>query len=453
MPFLNRMPALAGRVLLLAVTAVAAAGPASAAKFKTLYGFCAQANCADGGDPVAAMTQDGNGVLYGTTLDGGTGNGGTVFALVPNAKKTKYKHSVLYNFGGDGSFPRAKLILDAAGNLYGTTSDNNGDGTAFELVRGAHKSWTHKTLYRFCSTGGSDCTDGRDPEGGLTYAGASSGLPYDGTSPLYGATAAGNAQGAGLVYQLTPPAAGDGLWTETVLHNFCSGCGTDGLGPVGSLIMDATGNIYGATVTGGQGGSGRGSVFELSPKGRNSWKETILYTFCSVSACADGAFPFAGLAMDAAGALYGTTEEGGDSVNHHGRCFDSNGCGTVFKVVPNGGASQETVLYSFCSQASCKDGAWPVTEVAIDASGALFGTTEYGGKGQDVDVAQRAGGILFRYADGQFDVLRSFCSLDNCADGGRLDGGVIVDGDDVIYGVTTERGPNAFGGTVFKYGP
>ena len=450
MSYPNPAPRLAWLVPLLAIGVLTAGSPAAAAKFKVLHGFCAAENCEDGSAPLASMIPDSDGVLYGTTLNGGTGDGGTVFALVPNARKTKYKFEVLYDFSSDGSFPRGKLIIDAAGDLYGTTSDNNGNGTAFELVRGAHKNWTHKTLYRFCTLGGQDCLDGRDPEGGLTYAGASSGLLYDGTSPLFGTTAAGNAQGAGLVYELTPPEEGDGLWTETVLHNFCSGCGTDGLGPTGSLAIDGTGNIFGVTVAGGTVGTGRGTVFELSPKGKSSWRETVLYTFCSASKCADGAFPFAGLTMDSTGALFGTTEQGGDSVEHPERC-GSGGCGALFKVVANGSASQETVLYSFCSMDKCRDGYYPVAELAVDDSGGLFGTTRYGGKGSNVEFGVIGGGILFRLDGGTLDVLHSFCSEKNCTDGGRPEGGVVVDGSRV-FGVTSELGPNIGGGTVFQYG-
>jgi uncharacterized repeat protein (TIGR03803 family) len=158
------------------------------------------------------------------------------------------------------------------------------------------------------------------------------------------------------------PLAPDG--TETVLYSFCSqsSC-ADGSYPEAGLIMDGAGNLYGTTNSGGT--SGTGVVFKLAPDGT----ETVLYNFCSQSNCADGSYPSAGLIMDGAGNLYGTTNGGGTS---------GTGvvAGVVFKLAPDG---TEIVLYSFCSQSSCADGSYPEAGLIMDGAGNLYGTTLSGG--------------------------------------------------------------------------
>ena len=201
-------------------------------------------------------------------------------------------------------------------------------------------------IYRFCSQ--QNCADGTIPAGGLTYAGASSGVPYDGVSPLFGVTGGGGANNGGTVFELTNSA---GHWAENVLYSFCSQGGTDctdGHVPQGELVIDASGNPYGVTVQGGGNDphlNGAGVAFELVPSEGNAWSETTLYRFCSMAHCADGARPLAGLVTDAEGNLYGTTSRGGR------RCAtEPDGCGTAFKIIPNGAASEETVLYAFCEE-------------------------------------------------------------------------------------------------------
>ena len=168
-----------------------------------------------------------------------------------------------------------------------------------------------------------------------------------------------------------------------VLYSFCpqSGC-ADGSQPVASLIMDAAGNLYGTTVIGGAGvdcaGPSCGVVFKLAPDGT----QTVLYSFCPQSGCADGAGPRAGLLMDAAGNLYGTTKVGGT-----GGTGGAFGQGVVFKLAPDG---TETVLYSFCSQLpNCTDGATPGAGLIMDAAGNLYGTTALGG------IAPGNSGVVF----------------------------------------------------------
>src|ERR1019366_934096 len=208
---------------------------------------------------------------------------------------------VLYSFihnGTDGGFPQAGLIFDAAGNLYGTTSEggtssscSGGCGTVFELTPTAGGGWTEKVLHNFNSNG----TDGANP-----YAG----LIFDAAGNLYGTTTVGGTYYYGTVFELTPTAGGG--WTEKVLHSFNYN-GTDGNNPQASLTIDAAGNLYGTTSGGGTYGNYKGTVFELTPAAGGDWTETVLHNFVGP----DGAAPLAGLIFDAAGNLYGTTSGGG----------------------------------------------------------------------------------------------------------------------------------------------
>jgi uncharacterized repeat protein (TIGR03803 family) len=252
-----------------------------------LYSFCAEINCTDGNSPRAGLISDSSGNLYGTTEFGGAYEEGTVFKLAPDGTET-----VLYSFCAeinctDGAYPLAGLIMDAAGNLYGMA-----------------------------------------PNGG-TY-------------------------GGGTVFRLAP----DG--TETVLYSFCAqtNC-TDGGGPTG-LIADSSGNLYGTTGRGGEGDCkyGCGTVFKLAPDGT----ETVLHAFNGGS---DGRTPLAGVIADNAGNLYGTTFYGGGT-----RCH--SGCGTVFKLAPDG---TETVLFAFHG----RRGTNPAGALLKSPHGLLYGTTQFGG--------------------------------------------------------------------------
>ncbi len=194
-------------------------------------------------------------------------------------------------------------------------------------------------------------------------------------------------------------------WKEKVLLNFS---GTDGSNPVVGLIFDAAGNLYGTT---GRGGAyGYGTVFELTPNGSGGWTETVLYNFCSQTNCTDGAIPSASLILDAAGNLYGTTWAGGTGSATFCTAPGPN-CGTVFELTPSG---EETVLYNFCSQTNCTDGANPSASLIFDGAGNLYGTTQNGGtysSGTVFGLTPIGGG---NWAE---TVIHSFCSEANCADG------------------------------------
>jgi uncharacterized repeat protein (TIGR03803 family) len=255
-------------------------------------------NGSDGGFPFAGLVADTSGNFYGTTYVRGTGclpyGCGTVFKI-----NSKGKESILYSFTGapDGDNPFAGLVRDSAGNLYGTTitGGTNGAGTVFKVDTTGKET----VLYSFCSNA---CQDGEIPY---------SALIRDNAGNLYGTTLAGGMFGSGTVFKL------DSTGVETVLYNFCSqsGC-TDGSQPYAGLVRDAAGNLYGTTY--GGGANQAGTVFEVDKTG----KETVLYSFCSLPGCTDGGLPYAGLARDNAGNLYGTTSNFAEAY------------GTVFKIAP-----------------------------------------------------------------------------------------------------------------------
>jgi uncharacterized repeat protein (TIGR03803 family) len=382
---------------------------ASAFTHQTLHSFCHSANCADGEQP-NGLLQDAAGNLYGTTQLGGKFNHGIVFKLIPNADKSKYTEHILKNFCSkanctDGSLPFGDLIMDVEGRLFGTTASggHSDSGVIFEMTP-VLNGWKFAILHSFCS---GNCPDGSVPYSGLSYAGQASGAPWDDVSPLFGTTSAGGTGsgiGNGVAYELgdrngwhysvvhkfvssswPQPVLvdasgniygttsyggkyGGGLlyrlaantWNEATLHNFCAEAGcTDGKQPIGNLLMDGAGNVFGATAIGGARNDG--VVFERPAGGGYQ----VAYNFCSLTACADGEVPDAGLTMDGSGNLFGTTSAGGSDK------------GVVFELAPGGA---ETVLYAFCPGGEpCSDGAGPMTPVLLDAQGNLFGTTAYGG--------------------------------------------------------------------------
>src|SRR5208282_2173298 len=198
-----------------------------------------------------------------------------------------------YSFtgGSDGGFPDANVIFDAAGNLYSTTQSGGafGHGTVFRLTPSTGGGWTESVLYSFA--GGSD---GSEPFTGLIF---------DSAGNLYGTTAYGGSSGVGTVYELSPISGG--AWQETIVHNF-NYSATDGAYPVGGLTIDAAGNLYGLTSSGGSGGYG--IAYEFSPSGGGTWAEAILYNF---GFTVSGTFPVGNVIFDAAGNLYGATAESG----------------------------------------------------------------------------------------------------------------------------------------------
>lgn len=416
---------------------LAAAAPAAAQTYTDLHDFCSQTSCADGDYAAAPLVSDASGNFYGTTALGGANGSGVIFELVKGT--SGYNYQVLHSFCAqtgctDGYDPVAGLVIDTAGNLYGTTKfggAQNG-GTVFELL---HKG-KFKVLHSFCAQGAA-CADGSEPYyDGLTYQGAQNGKPYNGKSPLYGTTIYGgeNNDGfAGVVYEIKPKKTGR-KWKERVIWQFCSqtNC-ADGMQSRNGLVMDASGNLYGVTYGGGNN-TGDGVAFELSPS-QGSWTETVLYDFCSATNCSDGTNPESALTPSGSGFI--GTASGGGNVNF----------GTLFSLVPNGTNSQFTVLYSFCSQSSCSDGEGPMGRLAVDSSGDIFGTTVAGGD------SGSSRGVLYEWtAQGTFNVRHTFCPSGNCSDGAYPVGGVILDSSGDVLGTTSEGGADS-DGNVFELTP
>jgi len=375
----------------------------AASSEKTLYRFCALKDCTDGDLPNGALIFDAAGNLYGTTDFGGTTGNGTVFELVHGA--SGWTENVLYNFCStskcsDGYPPRAGLIFDAAGNLYGTTEFGGtyGNGTVFELAHGT-SGWAETVLYSF----GESENDGILPI---------SGLIFDAAGNLYGTTVYGGTYGVGTVFQLAPGA--NGTWTETVLYSF-SNKNKVGYSPVAGVIFDAAGNLYGTTTTGG--GHASGTVYELTPGDNGTWTEKVLHRFNRVHEV-----PLAGLIFDAAGNLYGTT------------CMSSaHNYGAVFQLTPGtNGNWTERVLHDF----NRLNGACPHSGVIFDAAGNLYGATSNGGPHSSGTVFELSPGTNGKWTE---KILYGFGNAKN----GMLPyGGLILDAAGNLYGTTLGGGRN-----------
>lgn len=359
--------------------------------FEVLYTFTGME---DGSYPSGGVVIKGNS-LYGTTRFGGAGQSGTVFQVNTDGE------TVLYAFTGgeDGAFPSGRLILGSRGTFYGTTAEGGdlkcagGCGTVFRIGPPNRRLWTQSVLYSFPWPG----TDGEAPTGGVTLdsegnvygttsggglgygtvfkldpAGAETVLHsfdssdgafpaaeviFDAAGNLYGATPSGGSKNDGTLFKL------DANGNFTTLHNFGGNPG-DGKQPMGALVRDSSGRLYGTTVAGGT--FGQGTIFVLNDKNQGS----LLYSF---SGGVDGGKPWAGLVRDGAGNLYGTTVVGGDLADcRRGKAL---GCGTIFKLSPpttKGGDWTLTTLYRFTGGA---DGGFPVAGLTRDRAGNLYGTT------------------------------------------------------------------------------
>lgn len=419
-------------VVTLAIALLAATSSYAQGSFTPIKTFCSEANCTDGSyGNYGNLTQDASGVLYGVTFNGGTTDNGVVFSLTPDAGKTDWTYSVLYNFCSrahcrDGEIPVGTLVLGTDGSLYGVTEfGGDSGGVIFELTPNAkHTKWKETVIHRFCKQ--KDCRDGNSPRAGLTYLGAASGVPYDGVSPLYGTTYQGGKSGEGAVYELS---FADGVSSYNLIYDFCGrqNC-LDGEGPVSPVVEDAGGNLYGNTSTGGTSRD-NGVAFKLTPQGDGTWHEKVLHNFCSEANCTDGASPQSAMILDGSGNLFGTAIGGG-----------TPGKGVVFKLQPNG---HYTVQYEFCGQTDCADGANPLGSLLQGADGSLTGVTEGGGKGA---------GVIYRIHQNHYSVLHAFCTGSTCAEGKSPSDGVISDSSGNLYGMTQAGGTDAKG-IVYEFVP
>jgi len=332
----------------------------------------------------------------------------------------------LYTFtgGADGANPYATLIEDTSGNLYGTTM-NGGSGVGAEgygVVFEVSPAGAETVLYTF--TGGAD--------GGYPSAG----VIMDSKGNLYGTTQGGGVSGeycmnsgpCGVVFKLSPTSQRP--WTETVLHTFTGDA--DGGNPYAGLIADSSGNLYGTTRIGGSQPLA-GVAFKISSAGQ----ETVLYNFCALTSCDDGANPEAGLIRDSQDNLYGTTMNGGTADQ-----YGDPGVGTIFKLTP---ANQESVLYGYSIANDGTTGSYPIAGVIRDSVGNLYGTTSQGG----LTCGGYTCGVVFTLAtNDHYTVLHYF---KGGADGSTPNyGSLLRAASGVLYGTTTTGGSGSCTGL---YGP
>lgn len=352
-------------------------------------------NKTQGSGPLSGLTSDSAGNLYGTTYSGGAANCGTVFELSPSSGG-KWTEAVLYSFTGCTQVtqtPRGTLAIDKTGNLFGVIQGYFTSGLIFELLKGANGTWSYTVVHNFGSNEGEPNVDLTWDSAGNLYGTTSldstgfdgeafelspqpggswqeavlysfnysngvgfpvGGLVFDGNGNLYGAAYYGSNHTYGAVYELSPQAQGP--WTLTVL---ASGVADE---PNSRLTFDSNGNLYGTTTTGNNG-----VLYEVSPTSGGTWKEIIIHSFASGN---DGAYPQGTLVFDASGNLYGTTLLGGLGCNQ-------SLCGTVYKLTPrSNGTWKETILHEF---ESAEDGSEPQAGLLLDSFGNLFGTTSVGG--------------------------------------------------------------------------
>jgi uncharacterized repeat protein (TIGR03803 family) len=334
-----------------------------------------------------------------------------VLTLVTTRAAQAQTYNILHSFsgGGDGGTPSAGLMMDKAGNLYGTAQFGGaGNGTVFKLSHPG-SGWILSTLYAF--QGGND---GLGPEARVIFG------PDGG---LYGTTTSGGFQGYGTVFELRPPVTACKSvicpWTETVLYRFQGG--SDGIDPAyGDLTFDPTGNLYGTTSGGGLqlcGGNTCGVVFKLT-RSSGGWTESVLYSFTGSN---DGGTPYSGVIFDSTGNLYGTAYYGG-----------ANTLGTVYELSPSGSAWTEKTLTDFSG-----GGGSPLGGLTFDPQGNLFGTGF-------------SGGTAFELKPSNGNWIYSLLYTFNGFDGPF--GSLTVDGAGSLYG-TNSSGGTYDQGFVFKLTP
>jgi len=382
---------------------------ALAQTYNVVYNFTGGS---DGANPIAGVTLDPAGNLYGTTSAGGGRGFGNVYRLVHSGPNWLFY--LLYAFEGltqnstDGSAPYSGVVIGPDSFLYGATH-SGGDGQGCKALHGCgtvyrvgpkpghiFDPWEETVLFQFGTEDGSNPDYGNvvfDQAGNLygttrnggaylqgavyklTQSGGNwtetvvysftgspdgaaplSGPIFDQAGNLYGTTSAGGTNGWGTVYQLKPSGSG---WTENILHRFQNG--SDGLTPTGGVVFGPLGDLYGATQAGGMGGSG--TVFELTPVSGGSWNFSTQYGF--PGAGVGGSYRT--VVVDGSGNLYGTTSGGG-----------AHQWGSVFKLTPSNSGWTYSSLHDFTGA----DGGTPYGSLAFDANGNLYGTTFFGGTGQ-----------------------------------------------------------------------
>jgi len=408
------------RVLTAASLVILLAGAATAAStFKVLYSF---KGGTDGGFPFDQLVLDPAGNLYGVTGSGGSitecyGSGcGAVFELMP--RDGRWAQTVLYSIPASASpypDPNGPLVRDSSGSLFGVIA-YAGDpvcqcGEIYELTRSAGV-WTETDLHNF--VGGA--SDGQ-------YV--NQGLVRDSAGNFYGSTGGGGNQdcGCGTVFEFSP--GPDGAWTETLIYQFTGA--RDGGYPSGPMAIDAQGNLYGITQSGGVYGYGTAYKLALS---NGTWTETTLFDF-TIDASGGSVSQISGLAVDAAGDLFAAAPYAG-----------GNQVGILYELKPTAGYSNYSVVHTFTG---ASDGGYPFGGLTTDKAGNVYGTTIYGGTYEYGTVYKFVPGKGGRWNE---TVLHSFT---NGSDGSYPEG-VILDSSGNLYGTSAEGGANN-NGIVFEITP
>ncbi len=417
---------------------------AEAQTVKVLHRF----NTADGPQPArAGLIQATNGELYGTTQYGGLFNDGSVFKMTLGGTLT-----TVYSFCPPGSagncvdaFDPQGLVLGTNGKIYGTTQDGGGEsvGTIFEMTAGGAMT----ALSGFCAlntdpTGIQVNACGAYPVGSLVQG--RNGI-------FWGIAQGGGTLGQGAKFEITPSGQFGSVTSFACIQANCNQA--DFL--VAGLIQGTDGNFYGTTEEGGTGAFGGGlsggqfggSVFKITPTGAL----TTLYSFCSLSVCADGQGPMGALVEGADGNFYGTTFAGGVGT----ACNPENGvlgCGTVFQITPGGTLR---TLYSFCKESGCLDGQNPVAGLILGTDGNLYGTTQNGGVAPSSNCSDNPCGTIFEITPGgTLTTLYSFCNNRvgiGCLSGGGPVAPLLQDTNGDFYGTTLFAGSEgSFNGTIFR---
>jgi uncharacterized repeat protein (TIGR03803 family) len=377
------------------------AGAASASTTQVIYSF---GGGHDGEYADTELVVDSAGNLYGTTVQGGKHASGTVFQLSPSG--SGWVHTVLYNFTGgtDGGEPYKGVTIDAAGNLYGTAVTGGGGfceggcGVTYKLTKSGGQ-WTQTVIHAF--TGGDD------------GSGPGSPVVLDKAGNVYGTTPTGGADGLGTVYQLHPA---NGQWTFRVIHTFTGG--VDGsTGSAGRVAFDGAGNLYGVATAGGAHQAG--VAYKLTPTPTGEWGQQTLFAFTDEP---DSGFPYGGLVADKQHNLYGTTYYAG-----------AHDVGTVYRLSLRNGTWMESGLYSFRGGS---DGSSPISTLVFDKGGNLYGTASEGG------AACSCGTVFELSAAGGGATYSTTHTFQGMPDGAFPYDGMVMDSAGTLYGATTHGGTN-----------
>lgn len=395
--------------VLVAGAALLAVGASGQATFTPIYQFTGGAN--DGGNPNGPLVEDAAGNLYGTATTGGAYSNGTVFKLVNSGGS--YTATAIYSFPAGGAHSAVGVVLDSAGNVYGTTPDGgaNSKGNVFELLNNGDGTYTYTNLWSFAGT-----PDGQTPSAPVTL---------DAEGNLYGTVQVGGSNSEGAVFELMP---NGGAYSERILYSFGSTTG-DGIRPTARVTLDAAGDIFGTAELGGASPA-NGAAFELIKNG-TSYSEHVLYSFTNGG---DGSNPEAGVVLDANGNVYSTTSFGPLPAN----------AGAVFELVqgpsPSPGQVRytETTLHTFPSTST--DGVNPdFAGLVRDGGGDLIGATFAGGASGTGTV------FVLSYSSGAY----SYASypLPSPLSGPEE---LLLDSGSNLFGISTNGGTNGMG-TAWKF--